>query len=153
MLVGDGELRESLEADSRRLGVQDVVRFLGYRDDVPDLLTACDLFVFASHLEGLGSSLIDVMFARRPIVSTDAGGIPDLLGDHGLSDAAVAKLIPPKDSQALADAICMALANLAAMQPLVKRAETRALAEFTAERMVEKTLAVYREVLARRAAA
>jgi glycosyltransferase involved in cell wall biosynthesis len=152
-LSGDGELRESLEAEASRLGVKDLVRFLGYRDDVPDLLAACDLFVFASHLEGLGSSLIDVMFARRPIVSTSAGGIPDLLGDRGASDAAVARLVPPRNSQALAEAICKSLANPLAMQPLVDRAETRALADFSAQRMVDKTLAVYRDVLARRAAA
>ncbi len=79
-LAGDGELREPLEQQAEQLGVRSHVRFLGFRNDVYDLIHAADVFVLPSHLEGLCSTLIDVMLARRTIVTTTAGGIPDLVG-------------------------------------------------------------------------
>ena len=79
-LAGDGELRETLEQQAAQLGVQSHVRFLGFRNDVYDLIHAADLFVLPSHKEGLCSTLIDVMLAERTIVATTAGGIPDLVG-------------------------------------------------------------------------
>jgi glycosyltransferase involved in cell wall biosynthesis len=145
-LAGDGELRESLKAQVRRLELDSVVRFLGFRDDVPDLLKAADLFVLPSHMEGLCSTLIDVMVARTPIVATTAGGIPDLLGQRQ-SEPAVATLVPPRDPAALACAIVEAIRDSERNKPLVDRAEQRALRLFTHDQMVERTLSVYRELI------
>ena len=96
MLAGDGELRDALEAETRRLGISQTVAFLGFRDDVPDLLRAADLFVIPSHMEGLCSTLIDAMFARVPIVATRAGGIPEVLGGEAGTKSLAAKLVPPR---------------------------------------------------------
>ncbi len=93
-LAGDGQLREQLEAEARILGILHAVRFLGYRNDVPDLLQAADLFVMPSHLEGLCSTLIDAMFAKVPIVATTAGGIPEIL-DGAPGEQPVATLVAP----------------------------------------------------------
>lgn len=147
VLAGDGELREPLEAQARCLKITDAVKFLGYRHDVPDLLQAADLFVMPSHLEGLCSTLIDAMFARVPIVATTAGGIPEVLGCNPAGDLPVAMLVPPRDSTALANAMINALTNLPTLREMADRAELRAEKQFTAQRMVEDTLAVYREVL------
>jgi glycosyltransferase involved in cell wall biosynthesis len=145
VLAGDGELRDELQklATERRLNGS--VQFLGYRNDVPDLLKAADLFVLPSHMEGLCSTLIDVMIAKTPIVATTAGGIPDLLGARK-EDRPVAILVPPSNPTALANAINHALADLPALQPMVAAAEQRAIQCFTDEQMVEGTLAVYREL-------
>jgi len=145
-LAGDGELREPLESEARRLGVDKSVRFLGYRQDVPDLLKAADLFVMPSHLEGLCSTLLDVMFARVPIVSTTAGGIPEILGQVDRGERPVAHLVPPREPAALARAILGALGSLDQQSEMIERAAQRA-ESFTADAMVEKTLAIYREVL------
>ena len=110
-LAGDGELHETLRRQAEQLGVLPHVRFLGFRDDVADLIHAADLFVLPSHLEGLCSTLIDVMLAGRPIVTTTAGGIPDLLGRDEPGGEPVAWLVPPRNGPALAEAILQALAS------------------------------------------
>jgi glycosyltransferase involved in cell wall biosynthesis len=144
-LAGDGELRQALEAEVAATGLESTVRFLGFRSDVPDLIKAADLFVMPSHMEGLCSTLIDVMFARTPIVTTTAGGIPDLVGPFN-GEPEVARLVPPRDPAALAQAIVAAIGDLPALQTMIYRAEARALSRFTDEQMVEGTLGVYREL-------
>ncbi|MBN1395386.1 MAG: glycosyltransferase [Pirellulales bacterium] len=139
-LAGDGELRNELERQAERLGLRANVRFLGYRDDVPDLIHASDLFVLPSQTEGLGSTLIDAMLADRPIVATTAGGIPDLLG-------AVARLVPPRDPPALARAIVEALDSPDGSAEMRRLALERATQRFTADCMVDATLDVYRALL------
>ena len=148
-LAGDGELREALEAEVAGLNLGDAVRFLGFRDDIPDLLKAADLFVLPSHMEGLCSTLIDVMIARAPIVTTWAGGIPDLVGQRE-SEPAVAMMAPVREPEALTDAIHRAIEEPGMMKGLVDAAERRALAHFTDEQMVDGTLNVYRELAAGR---
>lgn len=145
-LAGDGELRDTLEAEARQSGIERLVRFLGFRNDVPDLLKAADLFVLPSHMEGLCSTLIDVMIARTPIVTTRAGGIPDLVDQRG-SDPPVAVLVPPRDPMAIARAIETVLRDPSALKDLVIAAERRALSLFTDEQMVEGTLSAYRELV------
>ena len=140
-LAGDGELRAALRRQAEQLGILSHVRFLGYRDDVPDLIHAADLFVLSSHLEGLCSTLIDVMLGERSIVTTTAGGIPDLV----VVDPPVAWTVPPRDSPALAGAILRALASPEECRAMRRRAHARALQCFTADCMVEATLALYRE--------
>jgi L-malate glycosyltransferase len=144
-LAGDGELRDALERQAEQLGVRSHVRFLGFRNDVYDLIHAADVFVLPSHLEGLCSTLIDVMLAKRTIVTTTAGGIPDLVsGDEHCGP--VAWMVPPREPKALSETILRALASpeeCARMQALAfRRAEQR----FTADCMVEGTMAVYREM-------
>jgi L-malate glycosyltransferase len=152
-LAGEGELRPSLQQQITELGLERAVQLLGYRPDVPDLVHAADLFVLPSLLEGMCSTLVDVMLARRPIVATAVGGVPEVLGaDSG--DLALARLVPPRDARSLAAAVCETLdQQLADLDPQLMRAEQRALDRFTAHRMVDGTLAVYREVLAARVAA
>jgi L-malate glycosyltransferase len=144
-LAGDGELRETLQRQAEQLGVQSHVRFLGFRNDVYDLIHAADLFVLPSHMEGLCSTLIDVMLAERPIVATTAGGIPDLVGGEGPGGAVVAWTVPPRDPKALAETILRALASPDECAKLQHLARRRAGEHFTADCMVEATLAVYRE--------
>ncbi len=182
-LAGDGELRETLQLQAETLGILPRVRFLGFRHDVYDLIQAADLFVLPSHLEGLCSTLIDVMLARRPIVATTAGGIPDLVGDsrwggsstatptvdsdddsrwggsstatptvdsddnRGSDAEPVACLVPPRDPAALSDAILQALASPERCAAMQERAYRRASHRFTADCMVEATLAVYHEMV------
>ena len=148
LLAGDGDLRGALEAEAKSLGIVESVQFLGYRTDVPDLLKAADLFVMPSHMEGLCTSLLDVVFARAPIVACAAGGIPEILGQHAIDGPPVGRLVAPSDPAALAQGIVDSLTNPAELRARIDRAERRAERFFTADRMVENTLAVYREVLA-----
>ncbi|MCY2994800.1 MAG: glycosyltransferase family 4 protein [Planctomycetota bacterium] len=149
-LAGDGPLRHALEQQADGLGVRDRLLFLGYRQDVADLVQACDLFVMPSHSEGLCSSLIDATFARRPIVATTAGGVLDVVGADE-SGEAVAWLVPPHNPFALGEAIVQALCSPEQSAVRVQRAWERAWRHFTADQAVDNTLDVYREVLERRA--
>jgi len=146
-LVGDGELSHPLQTQARQLGVDSRVRFLGFRDDVPDLIQAADLFVFPSHTEGLGSTLIDAMLAGRPIVTTTGGGIPDLTASDDRHAEPVAWTVPPRDARALVRAILEALDSPQKRAARAARARQRAERRFTAPDMVGATLALYRELL------
>ena len=146
-LAGDGELAQSLRTQAKNLGIEAAIRFLGYRNDVPDLIHAADLFVFPSYMEGMGSTLIDAMLAGVPIVTTTAGGIPDVIGASGPASEPTAWTVPPCDPGALAAAILQALQSPEECELLRQRARRRAEQHFTAARMVEATLEVYREML------
>ncbi len=146
-LAGDGELTESLQQQAVKLGIESRVRFLGYRNDVPNLLAAADIVVQPSHLEGLCSSLIDAMLAAKPIVATRAGGIPDLL-DTEQND--VAWLVQPKSPDALASAIIEAIDNPSVANNKANAARERALKWFTHDRMVDETLGAFARIAQRR---
>ncbi len=146
-LAGDGDLAGRLQRRAAGLGVDAHVRFLGYRHDVPDLMMAADLFAMPSHLEGLCTSLIDAMLAGRPIVTTTAGGIPDLLGSHDPSELPLAWMVPPRDPARLAEAIVEALQSPEECATRSRGARRRAERLFTADGMIEATLAAYRNLL------
>ncbi len=147
VLAGDGEQRESLQSQAARLQFGEQVRFLGYRRDVPDLIRAADLLVLPSYAgEGLPVTLMDAMFAGVPVVTTTAGGIPDLTQSDDPQGEPLAWVVPPRDSGALAEAIIQALGDPAERSRRADRARRRAERLFTPERMVDAFLEVYREV-------
>jgi len=100
VLVGDGPLREELTWLAEELGIGRHVTFLGTREDVPECLTAFDLFVFPSLNEGMGLALIEAMVLGLPVVATTVGGIPDIV-----VDGETGTLVPPCDERALAAAL------------------------------------------------
>ncbi|MCX5767571.1 MAG: glycosyltransferase [Gemmatimonadetes bacterium] len=100
-LFGEHAFADELRARAARLGVMDRVHFTGFRDDVPALLTAADVVVHASTLpEPFGRVVVEGMLAHRPVVASNAGGVPELIvdGESGV-------LVPPGDAAALAAAI------------------------------------------------
>jgi glycosyltransferase involved in cell wall biosynthesis len=143
VIAGDGPLRESLEAQIARLGIGDRVKLLGYRSDVPNLLRTLDLFVLSSCEEGLGTSVLDAMVCRVPVVATVAGGIPEMVtvGETG-------SLVPSRDPEALAAGIIEALTCRDLAEARARRAEALVRERFSVDRMVEGNLRVYEELLA-----
>ena len=149
VLAGNGPQRQSLQIQAKRLGIDERVRFLGYRRDVPDLIQAADLLVLPSFAgEGLPVTLMDAMFAGVPIVTTAVGGVADLTGSDEPQSEPVAWVVPLRDSTALSTAILETLGSPEERVLRADRARRRAERLFTPERMVEATLAVYREVVA-----
>lgn len=100
MVIGDGSLREPLQQLAASEGVADAVRFLGDRNDVPQLLQGVDLFALSSLSEGYSIALLEACAAGLPIVATDVGGNAEIVRD-GITGL----LVPPSDPQALAAAI------------------------------------------------
>ena len=134
VLVGDGELREELE----RLAEGLPVRFLGARDDVPELLASFDVFALPSLYEGLCLAVIEAQAAGVPVVATPVGGIRETVvdGETGL-------LVPPGDPPALARAIRRLLEDRPAAEAMATEARRRVRERFSIDRMVEETLALY----------
>jgi len=91
---------ESLKALAQELGLEQCVRFLGNRADVPDILRASDVFVLSSDYEGNPLSVLEAMAAGLPVISTAVGGVPELV-----QDGATGLLVPAGDAHALAEAI------------------------------------------------
>ena len=81
LIVGRGELWQSLEKSAAELGISDHVHFLGYRTDAPELYRCCDLFVFMTFREGLSVALMEAMSSAMPIVCTKIRGNTDLIED------------------------------------------------------------------------
>ncbi len=106
LLFGDGPLRPQLEAQAASLGLGKVIRFAGWRDDLPALLPAAEVFCLSSLWEAFGYVLLDAMAARVPIVATAVDGVPEVL-DGGRLGA----LVAPADPAALADALLQLLAD------------------------------------------
>jgi len=150
LLAGDGPLRAELETQAHRLGIDGRVRFLGYRRDVPDLLAAADLFVLPSLNEAMSVALMEAMLARCPVVTTTAGGICDVTGDPKRDGPPAAWTVPPGDPEALGAAILEALSHPRLRADRAQCAHRRVLDRFTDDHMVDSTLAVYGELLAKR---
>jgi glycosyltransferase involved in cell wall biosynthesis len=144
-LAGDGPLRSSLMAQARARDVESAVRFLGYRNDVPDLIQACDAFVLPSTHEGLGSSVLDAMFAARPVVAAAAGGIPEML--RNARGQLCGWLPAAGDAGALARALVECLSSPLERGRRIELALAWAHTHFTADRMIRETLDLYDELL------
>lgn len=140
IVVGDGECREELEALTNRLGLAHNVTFAGWRRDLPDIYADLDVLVVSSHNEGTPVSVIEAMAAGVPVVATEVGGIPDLL-----QDGALGTLTPLDDASAMAEAI-IAVLQVPDTQR-IEEARGWTLAQFSAERLVNDTRALYRTLL------
>jgi L-malate glycosyltransferase len=145
VIVGEGSLRLQLDRQARDLHVDDVVYFLGFREDVPRILASLDLFVLSSRMEGLGSSLMDAMASRLPVVATQAGGIPEVVlhRETGL-------LVPPHDPQALAQAILKLYLDKALAARLAQRGFEVVHERFSAEAMALKIVGIYERIASRK---
>ena len=148
VIVGQGELESALRKQIRNHRLERHVILAGFRPDVLSLHKGFDVFVMSSVTEGLGTSLLDAMASARPVVATRAGGIPEVVedGETGL-------LVPPRNPQALADAIVRLLRDEPQRQRMAAAGLARVSAHFSADRMVQQTLDVYARLDDRRRAA
>lgn len=138
LLVGTGPLEAELRSNVDDRGLGDHVRFLGMRDDVPELLPALDVFVLGSRFEGLPISLLEAMAAALPSVCTRVGGIPEALtdGQEGL-------LVPAADPSALATAVTKLLQDPQLRATMGAAARQRVRRDFSIDRAAERTAAIY----------
>jgi glycosyltransferase involved in cell wall biosynthesis len=119
------------------------VEWLGYRDDMPDLVAACDICCLPSYREGMPRTVQEAMACGKPCVVTDVTGCRDAVrdGDNGL-------LVPPRDAPALAQALARLLLDADLRQRMGRRGRERAVAEFSAQVVNQATIGIYHRVLA-----
>lgn len=139
-IVGEGALRAELEALARELGISERVVFTGFRTDALDLLRAFDVFAMSSYLEGLGTSIMDAQALGVPVVATRTGGIPELI-----EDGVTGLLVPPRNPEALADAILRFLGDATLRRACAEAARLQS-SRYDYHTTVYKTLDVYREL-------
>lgn len=118
------------------------VLFTGFRRDSLSLIRHFELFVFPSHLEGLGTSVLDAMALGKPVVATRAGGIPE-----AVEDGVTGLLVPPCDSIALAQAIRHLLQHPELQVKFGEAGRSRVEQKFTAKHMAEQTIQVYHQLM------
>lgn len=116
VIAGDGPERERLTAIIRDMGLSNHVQLLGGRSDIPRLLASFDLFVLPSYSESFGIAVAEALVMQVPVIATSVGGIPEIT--HG---ERYARLVPPGDVTALANAIRWAKDN-----PELAKAQARA---------------------------
>lgn len=145
LLVGDdpfGDGRRKAEALARELDLGGACVFAGIRRDVPALMAMSDVFVMSSLWEGLGLVFLEAMATRIPVLSTRVSAIPEVVleGETGL-------LVKPSDVDELAAAMTRLARDPALRQNLGRAGRERVRERFGLDRMVDETIAVYREVL------
>lgn len=133
LVAGDGPLRAEIEATITRLDLIPYVRLLGWRRDIPELLSACDVVGLSSIFEGLPRSAVQAVAARRPFVGTRVDGTPEIIrdGKNGY-------LVEPRNPEALGRALARALV----VQPLDPQDEVR-IREWDGQTMVQQQEDLY----------
>ena len=142
--AGEGELQNELRARVCELGLENRVHFLGRREDVPQLLAACDLFVLPSLFEGLPLVVLEAMAMGVPVVGTRVCGTGE-----AVCDGETGRLVHPRDALALANGVLEVLKNPQQALQWGENGRARFALEFSASRMARETAAVYEEVLGR----
>jgi glycosyltransferase involved in cell wall biosynthesis len=141
VFVGKGELEEELKKEAAHMGVSEKVKFLGWRDDIDEIMPIVDIFVLPSLNEGMGRVLVEAMASGKPIIASRTGGIPDLIKhqENGL-------LVPPGDERALADAILRLIKYPQEAKAMGQKGKVFC-QHFTVESMIEKIDALYTRLL------
>lgn len=141
--VGTGPLEGALRSTIARRGLEDRVRLVGHRLDVPELLAGSELFVLPSLFEGLPLVVLEAMAAGLSVVGTRVGGTTE-----AVEDGVTGRLVPTADSETLAAGIVEALQAPDLAARWGQAGSRRVVQFFSATRMANQTAALYEEVLA-----
>ncbi|MDD2249625.1 MAG: glycosyltransferase family 4 protein [Candidatus Cloacimonetes bacterium] len=138
MAVGDGILLPEMKKVAMELGLQGHISFTGFQKDIGHFLKAFDIFVLASYLEGLGTSVLEAMSVGLPVIGTKAGGISEMISneENGL-------LVPPKNPQELSHSI-LKLASEPRLRQKYGKNALETVKQFDKELMVDKNLELYK---------
>ncbi|MEZ5286656.1 MAG: glycosyltransferase [Vicinamibacterales bacterium] len=142
VLAGSGPMAEALARRAADRGVRDRVEFVGHCDDVPALLSSCDLFVLPSRSEALPNAVIEAMAAGLPVAASDVGGIPELI-THNETGV----LVPPGDAAALARSVIDLLERPAFAGALGRAARARVARQFGFGRLVAEVESLYQTAI------
>lgn len=142
MGIGDGPQKAEIFAYAEKKGLKDKIVFTGFRTDIPKVLPEIDILLFSSETEGLGTTILDAYAAGVPIVTTNAGGIPELIKHRE-----TAYLAEVKNPQSLASGV-LAVLNEAGLAQQFRENGKQHVQQFSNTETARKTLEVYKTVLA-----
>jgi glycosyltransferase involved in cell wall biosynthesis len=133
VLVGDGSLRESLEKEVKKLGLESNFHFLGFRNDIQNLLNVFDIFVLPSISEGLPNVILEAMACKKPVVATSVGGIPEAVV-HGITGF----LVPVKNPASMAQAVVRLLENKKFLIEMGQKGRQRVEEEYSLDKEISE---------------
>jgi len=144
VICGTGEEEAALKAEADSLGVRERVRFAGFVPEVRAVLAEAKVFVMPSLSEGLGVAVLEAMAMEKPVVASDAGGLPEAVvdGETGVVTRA-------GDAKGLAEAVISLLREGERAKAMGRAGRERALAHYDRPRVIERVMEVYEEVLGR----
>ncbi|HMB23636.1 MAG TPA: glycosyltransferase family 4 protein, partial [Anaerolineales bacterium] len=146
LIIGEGESREELAEQIRAAGLEERIRLVGYyaRQDAMSILKSSDIFVMPSRYEGTPIALLEAAALARPILASCTGGIPELVTheEHAL-------LVPPGDSDSLAQGLARLAQDRAYAQTLGQKAQQRIRQNFSMEAQVNATWNAYQKAMDR----
>jgi sugar transferase (PEP-CTERM/EpsH1 system associated) len=148
IIAGEGPQRVALERQIDQLGLAKTVRLLGNRRDVAELLAECDVFVLSSIAEGMPVTLMEAMAAGLPVVATDVGGVASVV-----EDGVTGTLVPAGEPRAMAAALSAYVTDETLRRQHGDAGRARVAARFSLSAMVAGYVALYDELLGRRARA
>ena len=143
VIVGDGPGFKEIRSKVEMAGLEGKVALLGHREDIPEIMVALDVQVLASFAgEGTPQVIPQAFAMNTPVVATKVASIPELLGngERGI-------LIEPKNALSLAEGVLKLIKNPEIANRLVKNANSFCLKELTVDKMMDKTIAIYEEVV------
>jgi glycosyltransferase involved in cell wall biosynthesis len=144
-LVGTGPRQDSARALAESLGLSERTRFLGMREDVPNLIAGSQVYLLISHWEGFPRSILEALRGGLPVVATDVGGVREAVVENETGF-----LIPENDDVLLADRLRTLIEDPALRTSLGRAARAHYEAHFTFDRLVGETVSLYQSVSSER---
>ena len=141
LIVGEGSLRGQLEKKVKRLGLSESIKFCGWRQDVPEIISSFDILVQPSLNEAVGMVLLEAQCLGIPVVATRVGGIPEIV-----VDGQTGMLVAPADSRALTECVYDLLTDTERRKKISARSKAWIEEKFSARKMVENIGLIYEEM-------
>lgn len=138
VLVGEGPAEKELKDECLN---QKNIHFLGWRNDIPQILKASDIFVLPSLKEAFGLVILEAIASEVPVIATDTGGVPDII-----KNGKTGYLVPPSNSEKITEAIHLILQNSNQKRSIITSAIENVKQNFTAEQMTRNTIKVYNKI-------
>lgn len=136
-MIGEGPELDSIKSYCKFKKIEDCISFIGYQDNIPSWLLTADIFVIPSLYENHSIAILEAMRARKAIIATKVGG-----NGESIRNMKEGLLVPPANSEALANALMTLITNKKLRNELAQNARKRFVTEFTEEVMIRNIVKV-----------
>src|SRR5690606_32016153 len=143
LMIGDGDLKAQVVDRAKSLGIDDSIYFDGFREDVPELLKAVDIYCLPSLWEGLPIGLLEAMAMEKAVIATNVDGSKEVVS-HGKNGI----LIEPEQPEALADAILWLHKNVQSRMLMQTQARKAVYEKYNVVNMTRQVENLYHQALA-----
>lgn len=145
VIVGEGALKRKLKTLAKKVKIENSVIFVGFREDIPEILDDFDIFVLSSVREGIPLVLLEALAKAKPVVSFEVGGIPEVItnGETGI-------LVQARNYKSLAENVVSLLNKPQLAKKIAKKGQERVKKDFNLEAMTDKYQEIYQQIINRK---